>query len=82
MRKEFKLGKVVVSCEGFDSPDDPYVLQGVEVRMETEKWMEDYNNFRPHESLGGKSPVMLKYGQLPSTQNKSQVDHIPTLKLQ
>jgi hypothetical protein len=25
---DVKFGKVTVSCEGFDSPDDPYILQG------------------------------------------------------
>lgn len=29
LNKEFRLGKVVVSCEGYDHPDDPYVLKGI-----------------------------------------------------
>ena len=24
----FKFGKIKVSCEGYDYPDDPYVLEG------------------------------------------------------
>nr|ACF75517.1 7 transmembrane protein 66 [Philodina roseola] len=28
MPKEFKFGKLSVSCEGFDYPDDPYILAG------------------------------------------------------
>lgn len=46
---------------------DAYLCDNIdELRMETEKWLEDYNNYRLHESLNGKTPAMLKYGQLPN----------------
>ena len=44
--EEFKLGSTEVMCEGFDSPDDPYVLKGscgVEYRlMLTDRGEEKY----------------------------------------
>ena len=51
---------------------DAYLFETLdEVREVTERWMEDYNNHRPHDGLNGKSPLMLKYGQLPNTQKPS-----------
>ena len=57
---------------------DVYLFDNIdEVRRVTESWIDDYNNHRPHDGLNGKTPAMLKYGQLPNTQS-DQVDHIST----
>jgi hypothetical protein len=49
--EEFKLGSTEVICEGYDSPDDPYVLKGscgVEYRLVlTNKGAEKYPGKRP-----------------------------------
>ena len=41
-----------------------YIFENLEeVRSVTEEWVKDYNYERPHDSLGGLSPVMWKNGQ-------------------
>ncbi len=45
---------------------DSYIFENLEeARAETEIFMKDYNEYRPHDALGGMSPLMWKYGQLP-----------------
>ncbi len=59
---------------------DSFLFTNIEeAREETEIFMKDYNEYRPHDALGGISPLMWKYGQLPPpTKNQTGVAHIPT----
>jgi len=53
---------------------DAYIFENLEeVRSVTEEWVEDYNYQRPHDSLGGLSPVMWKNGQ----QSQAKVSAFP-----
>lgn len=60
---------------------DPNLFSSIEeVREITQEWMYDYNYFRPHDGLKGKTPMMWINGQLPQHASPTEVDHITTSK--
>lgn len=43
---------------------DAYIFENLEdLRYQSQRWMEQYNQGHPHQSLGGKSPLAFKYAR-------------------
>ncbi|HEX8461427.1 MAG TPA: integrase core domain-containing protein, partial [Segetibacter sp.] len=48
-----------------------------EVRQISQEWVHDYNHNRPHDALGGLSPMMWKY-RYTNKPSSADADDIPT----
>lgn len=60
---------------------DAYVFNSLEeLRTVTQEWMQEYNNERPHDSLGGMTPTayVLKYGKRSAHQPALRLPHFNT----
>ncbi len=60
---------------------DAYVFYSLdELRAITREWMQEYNNYRPHDSLGGMTPTayVLKYGKRSTLQPAQRLPHSNT----
>lgn len=70
MHPHFKLGSTQVLCEGYDHPDDPYILKGscgVEYRLILTHWGEkkyDTRDGRPRTQSSGYPTGLLLFGTL------------------
>ncbi len=63
---------------------DAYMFENIrQVRVLSEKWMEDYNQLHPHKSLSGMSPVQFAKTMQTSNDNKGEnpIEMLKTLRV-
>jgi transposase InsO family protein len=45
------------------APAQHYFIDAAQARSALRAWQEDYNNFRPHSTLGNQTPAQFRAGQ-------------------